>query len=425
MPAVETRPNLEELPLHSKVRVDGERLWSRLMNMAEIGATPAGGCNRQALTDEDKAGRDLFMSWCRDAACDIRIDAIGNIFARRAGSDNALPPVMTGSHLDTQPTGGKFDGIFGVLAGLEVVDTLNDHGIETQYPVELVVWTNEEGCRFDTAMMGSAVWTGAMPIEAAYTLADRDGRTVEQELARIGHKGDVAAKAGPIKAAFEAHIEQGPILESENKPIGIVTGVQHMSRHRIMIAGKETHAGPTPMETRKDPMMALAHFLPKLYTMAEQYRPHARLTFGYISASPGSSNTVPGQLELTVDIRHPEKASYDAMIAGCRKHVSNECEKLGMPVRIECFWEAPGVKFDSGCVNAVRNAVAITAYDSMELVSGAGHDACNLSAVVPTSMIFIPCEGGLSHNEAESAKPEHIEAGCNVLLHAMIECAEI
>lgn len=409
--------------MSDRLRIDGQRLWSRLMAMGEIGATPAGGCNRQALTDEDKAGRELFTRWCQDAGCEVRVDAIGNIFARRTGKDDSLPPVITGSHLDTQPTGGKFDGIYGVLAGLEVIETLNDHDVQTQHPIEAVVWTNEEGCRFDTAMMGSAVWAGAMPIEAAYALADRDGNSVEEELCRVGYKGNVAAQAGPIKAAFEAHIEQGPVLEAQRKTIGIVTGVQHMSRHRIVIDGKESHAGPTPMETRADPMMALANFLPKLYSMAEKYAPDARLTFGFIHASPGSSNTVPGQLELTVDIRHPDKAAYDAMIAAYQEHVSNACESLDLPVRMECFWEAPGVAFNSDCVNAVRKAVSATGYNSMEMFSGAGHDACNVAAVVPTSMIFIPCKDGLSHNEAESAEPEHVEAGCNVLLHAMLDRA--
>jgi len=409
--------------VYPDLRIDGTRLWSRVMSMGEIGATAAGGCNRQALTDEDKAGRDLFTGWCRDAGCEIRIDAIGNIFARRPGQDNTLPPVIAGSHLDTQPTGGKFDGIYGVLAGLEVIETLNDHNIKTLHPTEVVVWTNEEGCRFDTAMMGSAVWADTMPIEAAYALRDRDGKSVEDELNRIGYKGEHRATVGPVKAAFEAHIEQGPILENENKPVGIVTGVQHMSRHRIVIDGKETHAGPSPMETRKDPMMALADFLPKLYAMAKLYRPHARLTFGYINASPGSSNTVPGQLELTVDIRHPEKAAYNAMVTGYQEYVTSACNNFGLPVSMECFWEAPGVEFDRDCINAVRKAVATTGYDSMELFSGAGHDACNLSAVVPTSMIFIPCEGGLSHNEAENATPEHVAAGCNVLLHSILECA--
>lgn len=404
-----------------QLRINSERLWSRLMKMGEIGATPAGGCNRQALTDEDKAGRDLFIEWCRRAGCEIRVDAVGNVFARRKGRDEALPPVITGSHLDTQPTGGKFDGIFGVLAGLEVIETLNDHDIETLHPVEVVVWTNEEGCRFDTAMMGSAVWAGSMPLSDAYALADRDGKTVADELNRIGYLGEHPASYGPVKAAFEAHIEQGPVLEADEKTIGIVTGVQHMSRHRIVIEGTETHAGPTPMSVRQDPMKALANFLPRLYAMAEKYEPDARLTFGFISAEPGSSNTVPGQLELTVDIRHPDKAAYDAMILEYREVVQQACDAQGTPFSMECFWEAPGVEFDTSCVNAVRNAVTTTGYDSMEIVSGAGHDACNVAAVAPTSMIFIPCKDGLSHNEAESAAPQDVEAGCNVLLHAMLD----
>lgn len=409
----------------SQLRINGERLWSRLMAMGEIGATPAGGCNRQALTNEDKVGRDLFVRWCGEAGCETRIDAVGNLFARRSGKDDSLGAVISGSHLDTQPTGGKFDGIYGVLAALEVIDTLNDHNVQTLHPVEAVVWTNEEGCRFDTAMMGSAVWAGVMSLEDAYALSDRDGNTVADELARIEYRGEYPASFGAVKAAFEAHIEQGPILEAENKTIGVVTGVQHMGRHRIVIDGKETHAGPTPMSIRQDPMLALADFLPRLYAIAEQHAPDARLTFGYIHALPGSSNTVPGQLELTVDIRHPQKAAYDAMTSGYQQCVQQACDARGTPVSMECFWEAPGVEFDAACINAVREAVTMTDYDSMELVSGAGHDACNVAGVVPTSMIFIPCKDGLSHNEAESAEPQHVEAGGNVLLHAMLDRADV
>lgn len=405
------------------LRIDGDRLWARLMAMGEIGATPAGGCNRQALSDEDKAGRDLFIRWCHEAGCDIRVDEIGNIFARRKGTDDSLPSVISGSHLDTQPTGGKFDGIYGVLAALEVIESLNDHELETVHPIEAVVWTNEEGCRFDTAMMGSAVWSGEMPLEDAYALTDREGKTVAQELARIDYKGDSPIRHAAVKAAFEAHIEQGPVLETEEKTIGVVTGVQHMSRHRVIIDGKETHAGPTPMAVRQDPMMALSDLLPRLYAMAAAQGPDSRLTFGFINALPGSSNTVPGQLELTVDIRHPRKASYDAMISTYQACVQQACDERNTPVSMECFWEAPGVEFDADCVNAVRNAVAATGYDALELVSGAGHDACNISSVAPTSMIFIPCKDGVSHNEAESAEPEHVTAGGNVLLHAILECA--
>lgn len=405
------------------IRIDGQRLWSRLAAMAEHGATPAGGCNRQALTDEDKAGRDLFVDWCKAAGCEIRLDAIGNIFARRAGADNSLPPVITGSHLDTQPSGGKYDGIYGVLAGLEVIESLNDAALITQHPLEVVVWTNEEGCRFDTAMMGSAVWSGAMPLDSAYALADREGRTVRDELARIEYLGAQPASMSPVHAAFELHIEQGPILEAEDKAVGVVTGVQHMSRHRVIIDGVEAHAGPTPMAMRKDPMMALAEFLPRLYALAEEHGPNGRITFGFINATPGSSNTVPGQLELTIDIRHPDSESYQAMLLGYANTVAEACERFSLSFELDCFWEAPGVDFDNDCVEAVRSAVDTLGYSHRDIVSGAGHDACNVAAVVPTSMIFIPCEGGLSHNEAEAITSGQAETGANVLLQAMLNRA--
>ena len=407
----------------SDLRINPQRLWSRLEAMAIHGATSAGGNNRQALTDEDRAGRDLFVQWCRNAGCETRVDEIGNIFARRPGSNPALPPVMTGSHLDTQPSGGRFDGVYGVLAGLEVVEALNDAGQVTRHPLEIVVWTNEEGCRFDTAMMGSAVWCGAMPLEQAYALVDRKGLTVRDELARIGYLGDEPAHQGEVHAAFELHIEQGPVLEDEKTAIGVVTGVQHMSRHRIVVTGEEAHAGPTPMARRKDPMMALSMFLPQLYRLAEDHGPEGRITFGFIEASPGSSNTVPGRLEMTIDIRHPDLASYRNMLEGYEGIVRASCEQLDLPCELECFWQAPGVVFDEACVDAVRQSVNLLGYSSRAMVSGAGHDACNLAAVVPTSMIFVPCEGGLSHNEAEAITPLHAELGANVLLHAMLERA--
>jgi N-carbamoyl-L-amino-acid hydrolase len=390
------------------------------MAMAKFGATAAGGCNRQALTDEDKAGRDQFIDWCQAAGCNVRVDAIGNVFVRRAGSDDSLPPVITGSHLDTQPSGGKYDGILGVLAGLEVFESLNDAGITTCHPLEAVVWTNEEGCRFDTAMMGSAVWSGTMPIEDAYALADRNGHSVREELERTGFLGDEKAEHGPLHAAFELHIEQGPVLEEEDLAIGVVTGVQHMSRHRVIVHGEETHAGPTPMAMRKDPVMALAKFLPELYALAGEHAPDGRITFGFIDAQPGSSNTVPGRLELTVDIRHPQADAYQAMLQGFDERVRSACDGLKLDVELNCFWEAPGVEFDANCVAAVRQAVEQLGYSHREIVSGAGHDACNVASVAPTSMIFVPCEGGVSHNEAEAITQQQAELGANVLLHAML-----
>ena len=280
------------------MQINEERLWQRLMEMAKIGATPAGGCNRQALSDLDHEGRQLFEKWCIAAGCSIERDAIGNVFARRQGKQ-ALPPVMSGSHLDTQPTGGKFDGVYGVLAALEVVETLNDNGIETDHPLDIVVWTNEEGSRFDCAMMGSAVWSGAWSTERASALTDLEGVSVGDELTRLNLRGDRPFDHN-IKAAFELHIEQGPILEAESVPVGIVTGVQHMCRYRMQIHGQETHAGPSPMSMRRDPMMSVGEFLNETYAIANEHAPHGRVTFGYINALPGSPNTVPGTVELTL-----------------------------------------------------------------------------------------------------------------------------
>ena len=405
-------------------RVSGTRLWSRLMEMAEIGATPQGGCNRQALTDGDLEGRRLFGRWAAAAGCSLRVDAIGNIFIRRHGRDDSLPAVMTGSHLDTQPTGGKFDGIYGVLAGLEVIESLNDRGIETRHPIEVAVWCNEEGCRFPAAMMGSAVWSGRMPLADAHGLTDRAGRSVRQELERLGVDISAPITRQPVKGAFEVHIEQGPVLEQRSKTIGVVTGVQHMSRHEVIVHGQEAHAGPTPMEMRKDPIRVLADVLPAMYATAARHGKDARFTVGIIETSPGSPNTVPGQLRFTVDLRHPDGVQYRSLRREIDGVVHAALERQGLEGGIRCVWEAPGVEFDAACIGAVRRAAQTLGCDAMEIVSGAGHDSVNLAYVVPTSMIFVPCAGGLSHNEAESAAPADLETGANVLMHAMLSLAD-
>ncbi|MEP6548791.1 MAG: Zn-dependent hydrolase [Gammaproteobacteria bacterium] len=406
------------------VRVNGDRLWSRLMQMAEIGATAQGGCNRQALTDEDIAGRKLLSRWAEGAGCRVRVDAVGNIFIRRAGTDDALPVVMTGSHLDTQPTGGKFDGVYGVLAGLEIIESLNDHGLSTVHPIEISVWCNEEGSRFPMAMMGSAVWSGRLPLETAYALTDRAGVSVRQELTRAGIATDAALARQAVKASFEVHIEQGPVLEQKSKTIGVVTGVQHMSRHEVVVEGQEAHAGPTPMDMRRDPIRVLADLLPALYAAAAKRGRDARVTFGFIETLPGSPNTVPGRLRFTVDIRHPDTKEYQALHEEMNGLVQAALKRHGLDGQIRCVWEAPGVSFDADCVAAVRGATAMLGFSSLEMVSGAGHDSCNVSAVVPTAMVFVPCAGGLSHNEAESALPSDLAAGANVLLHAMLAMAK-
>jgi beta-ureidopropionase / N-carbamoyl-L-amino-acid hydrolase len=405
------------------LRVNGDRLWSRLMEMAQIGATPLGGCNRQALTDTDMAGRNLLSRWAEAAGCSVRVDPVGNLFVRRRGREDALPVVMTGSHLDTQPTGGKFDGVYGVLAGLEVIESLNDHALSTLHPLELCVWCNEEGSRFPMAMMGSAVWSGRLALDTAYGLTDRAGTSVRHELQRAGIPTGEPLSRQAVKASFEVHIEQGPVLEQQAKTIGVVTGVQHMSRHEIVVEGQEAHAGPTPMDMRRDPIRVLADLLPALYAATERHGRDARFTVGFIETLPGSPNTVPGRLRFTVDIRHPEAGQYRSLRQAVDDLVRAALQRHALKGDIRCVWEAPGVRFDSTCVEAVRSAAAALGFNALEMVSGAGHDSCNTAAVVPTAMIFVPCAGGLSHNEAETAAPSDLEAGANVLLHAMISSA--
>jgi len=406
------------------IRINGQRLWDSLMVMAEIGATERGGCNRQALTDEDKLGRDLFANWCREAGCTVSVDEMGNMFARRPGSNTDAPPVITGSHLDTQPTGGKFDGVYGVLAGLEVLRTLEEAGIETDAPLEVVVWTNEEGARFAPAMVGSGVWASEMQRDEVYAIEDKAGKRFGEELERIGYRGDLPAKPRPIRAAFEAHIEQGPILEAEALQIGILTGVQGARWYDLIIEGQPVHAGPTPMEGRRDPFRGVLPILEYCYELAEKYAPWGRATFGDIKAEPGSRNTVPERLIVNVDLRHPDPAVLDEMDRLFRTFVAKACEAKKLQGRVEELWHMPVTKFDPNCVDAVRRATAELGYSSMEMVSGAGHDALYVAKVAPTSMIFVPCKDGVSHNEAEDVKSEDLEAGCNVLLHAMLRMAK-
>ena len=394
------------------------------MVMAEIGATERGGCNRQALTDEDKLGRDLFANWCREAGCTVSVDEMGNMFARRPGSNTDAPPVITGSHLDTQPTGGKFDGVYGVLAGLEVLRTLEEAGIETDAPLEVVVWTNEEGARFAPAMVGSGVWASEMQRDEVYAIEDKAGKRFGEELERIGYRGALPAKPRPIRAAFEAHIEQGPILEAEALQIGILTGVQGARWYDLIIEGQPVHAGPTPMEGRRDPFRGVLPILEYCYKLAEKYAPWGRATFGDIKAEPGSRNTVPERLIVNVDLRHPDPAVLDEMDRLFRTFVTKACEAKKLQGLVEELWHMPVTEFDPNCVDAVRRATAELGYSSMEMVSGAGHDALYVAKVAPTSMIFVPCKDGVSHNEAEDVKSEDLEAGCNVLLHAMLRMAK-
>jgi N-carbamoyl-L-amino-acid hydrolase len=402
------------------LRIDGGRLWQSLMALAKIGATPRGGCCRLALSDEDKAARDLFVSWCRKAGCEIGIDRLGNIFARRAGRNPHLPPVATGSHLDTQPHGGKFDGAYGVLAGLEVIRTLNDHDIETEAPLEVVVWTNEEGARFAPSMIASGVFAGGYEEDFALACSDADGRTMGRELERIGYAGSEPCGARIFSAFFEVHIEQGPILEREQKVIGAVTGVQGLRWYDVHVRGQDAHSGSTPMPGRRDALVGAAEMVSAIDALALEFAPDAVATVGRLEVSPNSRNTIPGGVFFTVDVRHPESEVITEMETRFRKLFTLIAKRRGLKSSVEQIAHTPPVVFDPGCVDAVRRASKALGYASRDILSGAGHDACHLSKVTPTGMIFVPCAGGLSHNEEESAEAADLAAGCSVLLHAML-----
>ncbi|MDC8016268.1 Zn-dependent hydrolase [Tahibacter soli] len=405
--------------------VNGARLWDSLMEMAKIGATPKGGVCRLALTDLDKQGRDLFVRWAKEAGCTITVDRMGNVFARRAGIDDSLPPVVTGSHADSQPTGGRFDGIYGVLGGLEVIRSLNDRGIRTRRAIETVIWTNEEGSRFAPAMVASGVFAGVFTEEYGLSRADVDGKTVGEELKRIGYAGDIPCGGRPIHAAFELHIEQGPILEAEGKTIGVVHAAQGQRWYEVVLTGQESHAGPTPMPRRRDALLGTARVIQTVNEIGLKYAPYACATVGMVQVHPNSRNVIPGRVFFTIDFRHPEDAVLAQMDADLRAAVAQIAEsgKLELTKLEQIFYYKP-VAFDADCVASVRAAAQRFGYSHREIVSGAGHDACYLAQVAPTSMVFVPCVGGISHNEIEDATPEWIEAGANVLLHAMLERAQ-
>jgi len=402
--------------------INGERLWQSLMTMAEIGATAKGGVNRQTLTDEDRRGRDLFRTWCEEAGLQVSVDRMGNMFARRRGRDESRPPVMLGSHLDSQPTGGKFDGALGVLAALEVVRTLNDQGIETEAPLEVVNWTNEEGVRFPPAMVSSGVFAGVFDLEYGLSRKDRAGKTMGEELKRIGYAGERPVGGRPVGALFELHIEQGPILEAEGERIGIVTGGQGARWYDCEVIGAETHAGSAPMEGRRDALRAAAGMLEDIYAIAHAHAPAGRATVGELHVHPGSRNTVPGRVAFTIDMRHPDGDTMDAMDHALRQAFERRrgANAGGLDFHVQEIWYAPPVAFDPDCIDAVRQATRRLSLSAREMVSGAGHDAVYMARVAPTAMIFVPCKDGISHNEAEYASPEACTDGANVLLHAVL-----
>jgi N-carbamoyl-L-amino-acid hydrolase len=404
------------------LKINSDRLWNSLMEMAKIGATEKGGVCRLALTDLDRESRDLFVQWCEAAGCTVSFDAMGNIFARRPGRNNDQAPVMAGSHLDSQPTGGKFDGAFGVLAGLEVIRALNDAEFETEAPVEVVAWTNEEGSRFPPAMVGSGAFAQIFDLEEAHGKADIDGKTIGEELARIGYLGE-GCGGRDIGAYFEAHIEQGPVLEAEEKTIGVVTGGQAQRWYEIVLTGRESHAGPTPMAVRRDALVGAAEIVQAVNRIGHEFQPSACATVGMMQVSPNSRNVIPGEVFMTVDFRHPDddrlKEMNDALVVAAEATAA----KHTLSLNFEQIWSFAATPFEASCVAAVRKGAEQAGFSHLDIVSGAGHDAIYMASVAPSGMIFVPCEDGISHNEIENATPDDIAAGCQVLLNAMLEKA--
>jgi len=406
-------------------RVNGDRLWDSIMEMAKIGPGVAGGNNRQTLTDDDAKGRELFKSWCEKEGLAMGLDTMGNMFARREGTDPNALPVMVGSHLDTQPTGGKYDGVLGVLGGLEIIRTLNDLDIKTKHPIEIVNWTNEEGTRFAPPMLSSGVFANMHTEEWAYNREDSEGKKFGDELKRIGWRGEEPVGERKLHAFYELHIEQGPILEDENVDIGVVTHGQGLNWLQVTLVGKESHTGSTPMPKRVNAGLGMARITQLVDEIALSHAPHAVGAIGHIDVYPNSRNIIPGKVVFTVDFRHPNKEVIQDMEDRMRKGAADIAEKIGLTMDIEKVGNFDPVEFDKDCVEKVRDAAKTLGYSHMNIVSGAGHDACWINRVAPTAMIMCPCVDGLSHNEAEEITKEWSTAGADVLFHAVVNTAEI
>lgn len=406
-------------------RINGDRLWDSLMEMAKIGPGLRGGNNRQTVTDEDGEGRHLFRKWCEEAGMTMGVDQMGNMFMRHEGTDPDALPVYVGSHLDTQPTGGKYDGVLGVLAGLEIIRTLNDLNIKTKHPIVVTNWTNEEGTRFAPAMLASGVFAGMHTQDWAYDRTDAEGLTFGDELERIGWKGEEKVGDRKMHAFFELHIEQGPILEAEGKDIGVVTHGQGLSWTQVTVTGKESHTGSTPMPMRKNAGLGMAKILQLVDEIAWSHKPDAVGAAGHIDVYPNSRNVIPGKVVFTVDFRSPELSVIEDMEKRLAAGAKEICDEMGLAVELEKVGGFDPVKFDEKCVTAVRNAAERLGYSHRNLISGAGHDACWINRTAPTAMVMCPCVDGLSHNEDEEISPEWAAAGTDVLFHAVVETAEI
>ena len=407
------------------LRINPDRLWDSLMEMAKIGPGVAGGNNRQTLTDEDGEGRHLFKRWCDEAGLEMGVDEMGTMFARREGTDPDALPVYVGSHLDTQPTGGKYDGVLGVLGGLEIIRTLNDLGIKTKHPIVVTNWTNEEGTRFAPAMLASGVFAGMHELDWAYARQDRDGKRFGDELERIGWKGEEKVGARKIHAFFELHIEQGPILEDEGIDIGVVTHGQGLWWLQVTLTGKDSHTGSTPMPKRRNAGLGMARVTELVHEVAMDYQPDAVGAIGHVEVYPNSRNVIPGKAVFTIDIRSPNEEVLNEMRARIEAGIEQICEAMDIGFEVEAVGHFDPVTFDEGCVKAIRDAAERLGYSHRDIVSGAGHDACWINRVAPTAMVMCPCVDGLSHNEAEEISKDWAKAGADVLFHAVVETAEI
>ena len=405
------------------LRINSGRLWDSLMQLAKIGGTPKGGVCRLTLTDLDRQGRDTFIAWAKQAGLAVRVDGIGNIFARRGGADAAAAPVVIGSHLDSQPSGGKFDGAYGVMAGLEVVRTLNDAGVKTRAPLEVAAWTNEEGSRFVPTLMGSGVFAGVYALDYALGQKDADGVSVKSALGLIGFAG--TATPHRVGAYFEAHIEQGPVLEATGTTIGVVQGALGQRWFDVLVTGQDAHAGPTPMETRKDALLAASRLVLEVNRIATTFPDYARGTVGSMLVKPNSRNVVPGEVRMTVDLRSAKDATLGAMVEELTRRADAIAAECRVTIALREVVYFPPSEFAPELVGNVRAAAGRLGYSHRDIVSGAAHDAVYLARVAPTAMVFVPCEGGISHNEIESATPQDLAAGCNVLLHAVLETAGV
>lgn len=405
--------------MNDNLHINSKRLQTWLADFATIGGTPNGGVHRLTLTDLDKQARDLFIFLAKKAGCSIKIDAMGNIFARRSGEDNRLSPVLTGSHIDSQPLGGKYDGIYGVLAALEVVYSLNDQNIKTDRPIDVVSWTNEEGSRFAPAMIGSAVFSGLTTLQDGWSCRDSEGTTIKQELERIGYDGKDNFSNYKIHASLELHIEQGPILENHNELIGIVTGALGQKWYDVEFTGMASHAGTTPMEVRQDALLGLAEAVLEVNTIGKNEKPEGRATVGMVKITPNSRNVISDKAWFSVEFRHPSEKGLQRMDQQLSEKVHQIAEKLNLTYSIRPILSFPPLPFDKTCIEVVRKVAQNLNYPHRTMVSGAGHDSCNISKIAPTSMIFIPCIKGISHNEKEDIKPEWMSAGANVLLNAV------